>query len=123
MVTADLLKSGFDVLLPVSAASPYDLVVVRSGVFYRVQVKYAKKRNGRVSVAFHKVSLGGRKRGISRRLQGFDVAAIYCPDTRTCYYVERPSAGTMALRIDEPKNGQRRRVRKVQDLLVFPEAA
>jgi hypothetical protein len=40
-----------------------------------------------------------------------DVVCIYCPDTRSCYYIDpKQFAKSVSLRVKESRNGQHRNV-------------
>src|SRR5271166_3779408 len=87
MVTADLLSQGLEVLEPVSSCSPFDLVVLHNSRWFKVQVKYAAKKNGSIVARIRRAIVANSR--ITRRNANedeVDVAAIYCPDTRECYY-------------------------------------
>lgn len=115
IVTADLIKRGFDVMLPLSATLPFDLVIHKDSKFYRIQVKYRKILNGGINVSVTRAVITNNK--ISRQRIGIndiDILAIYCPDTDKIYYVYYKDISwvtTLKLRIIPPKNNQQYSVR------------
>lgn len=119
-ITADLLVKEFEVLLPYSPGSPFDLVAYKDNKFYKVQCKYRKAHNGIIVASFKRMTVNYRKQE-SRPLQEseMDVLAVYCPDTDICYYISfldcQPAKGKFHLRIAQPKNGQVQGVRFAQD--------
>ena len=119
----DLLEQGYAVLLPLTEHCPFDLVAYKEGEFRRVQVKYRSVgRFGTIDVKFstcwtdrhgtHTVSIDKGE---------VDVYCIYCPDTDNCYYLEPQSFGSSAsLRVETPKNSQRKRVHFADDYRRVP---
>lgn len=82
-VTADLIEQGFSILTPVSATSPFDLVVYNGKSYKRVQVKY---RTGNIlSVALKRNVIHKGKVKKSSKNNEVDVLAIYSPTTKRCY--------------------------------------
>lgn len=89
LVTADLIAKSFEILLPVSAITPYDLVAHRSGKFYRVQVKYRRNTHGFLNIDLRK-NIGGATK-VKRSgtiVSDVEIIAIYCPDTNKVYYLD-----------------------------------
>lgn len=117
VVTADLVKSGIDVMMPISEHLPFDLVAFDGESFHKVQVKYvAADRTGKLEVKLRKhVSHGGvyGKNRMARFTDGeIDVLAIYCPDTDLVYYVRSKDfpTGYVTLRLTPAKNSQKKGV-------------
>ena len=103
-VMADLLDQRYEIMLPVSASSPFDLAVLVEGRCLKVQVKYAAKKNCYVDVHTFR-NQGSRSPRRRFRKDEVDVVAVYCPDTRSCYYVWYSDFGShIRLRIDPIKN-------------------
>lgn len=104
--TADLIEQGWHVLLPVSSISPFDLVAYKDARFLRVQVKYAKIKHGTIR-ADCRVAIINRQRIVRRENQDIDVVCIYCPDNRTCYYVQyEKGRQSYSLRLHSTLNNQ-----------------
>lgn len=118
----DLLKQGrSEILVPYDSASPYDLVVVHAGKFYRVQVKYRALKNGSIYAPIRRASIGSRRRTLWRDNTEVDVICLYCPQTDACYYT-RPRKN-LTLRIVSSKNGQKRFIRQAEAFRTFPPEA
>jgi hypothetical protein len=97
---ADLMGQGFEVLLPVSHTSPFDLVAYRDGVFKRIQVKYRAASSGCVSAHFRRATVANGKATYRRMaVDEVDLMCIYCPDTDACYYV-LANIPSIQLRVD-----------------------
>jgi hypothetical protein len=122
-VTADLLSQGLEVLFPVSSCCPFDLAVLRGCELVKVQVKYAAKKNGCVEAKLGRAVIGGCGK-INRRSYlpvEVDVIAVYCPDTKDCYYVKSSLVGTwVRFRLDAPKNGYVTGIKMANEYRVFP---
>ena len=114
-VIAALTLHGKIVLLPLSDYQKYDLVVDDGGRFLRVQCKTGKLVNG--AVVFYPCSVDSRSergRCVRRGYGGHaDMFGVYCPDNAKCYLVPvgDVTTGQCCLRVDTPKNGQKRNIR------------
>lgn len=111
-VVADLLSNGLQVALPISEHLPFDCIVInQNGDMVRLSVKYRSvDRYGNINVAL-KSSWSNAKGCQSKQYdkQAFDATAIYCPETRVCYYVRNvdiDNQSTFTLRINKPKQAQ-----------------
>jgi len=119
--TADLIAKGWEVLLPVSATSPFDLVAHRHSKFLRVQVKYCSAGvAGGFEVRLRRAWIGA-KRTEWRRNTECDLVCAYCPDTRTCYYL-KPEACPIKLRIVPTLSGQQKGINWALHYTEIPEA-
>lgn len=88
LVTADLITRGFEILLPVSASSPYDMAIHKANKFYKVQVKYRENHRGYIDFELRRSNSSGKRRNHRRMLQNeVDLYAIFCPDTGKVYYI------------------------------------
>jgi len=121
-VAADLLERGYEVLEPVSQNCPYDLVTqnLETGEFYTVQVKFAQlEEDGKISTTFQRKSLGG-KENTRKTNEKFDIAAVYCPQLKKCYYIRTEEFGqSVTLRIESERN--RSMTRWADEFEDFPE--
>lgn len=107
-IIADLIEKQVSVSLPVSEHLQYDLIAEKNGVCKRVQVRYTQLVDGRIQPKLCTSwanSSGSHTR--YRKMEDYDVLAIYCPGTKECYYVSNEELQTMVrsftLRITEPK--------------------
>lgn len=121
MVIADLLSQGFEVLMPVSADSPFDVVAYKDGKFYRLQVKYREVKSGTVTACLRRViASSGKFRYSPLTESDVDFLVIYCPCTKGCYYIKRKEiSGSVTLRIEPALNGQAAGVRTAEDYKKF----
>lgn len=85
-VIANLIEQGWQVLTPVSSVSPFDVVAYRDGEFCRIQVKYSSAKNGKVVAGCRRQTITPRQITRARNFE-MDAVAIYCPDTKNCYYI------------------------------------
>ena len=83
LVSADMVRKGFYVAYVLNESCPYDLIVSIKGRCYRVQVKYSKKvkRKERKILQVSGICNSGKY-----KQNDFDIFAIYCPNTKQCYY-------------------------------------
>lgn len=111
-VHADLADRGFVVLFPATEHAPFDLVAYDGDEFFRVQVKYRTVYRGVLLVHFR--SVWADRHGVHQQpmeKRDVDVVAVYSPEARACFYLDPSNHGaSVALRLDEPANGQRRHV-------------
>lgn len=116
MVTADLIERGIPVFTPVSAASPFDLLIYHNDKYLRIQVKYRKMVNNIVKVVAERHTIV-KGRVVNTRINDeFDILAIYCPDTKTCYYINREDTSKhTVLRFTTPKNNQVKGIKLAKD--------
>lgn len=111
-VLAALLRAGKVVLRPFGDNQRYDLVIDENGQFVRVQVKSALLKKG--AVVFRTCSTHYHRGGKSRDYRGqADLFGVYCPIIDKVYLVlvDHVSTTEGALRIDLPKNGQKKGIR------------
>ena len=119
----DLFEQGFTVFVPLTEHCPFDLVAYRDGKFTRVQVKYRSvDRYGKFDVKF---STCWTDRNGTHTVpvdkDEIDLYCIYCPETDECYYLEPDKFGSNAsLRVEMPKNGQKRGVNFAADFRRAP---
>lgn len=122
-VIADLLSKGIQVCLPLSEHLPFDLVAVREdGTLLRVSVKYREMKNNSVLVHFRSVYSDSRGTHTKQIDKGqIDILAIYCPDTKTVYYVNPLHfEKSVTLRIENSINNQTKGVNFAKDFLLVP---
>ena len=115
-----LREAGYGVLMPFGENTRYDLVVERSATFRRVQCKTGRLHRGAVyfrtaSSYYHHPNPGTP----SKHYRGqIDTFAVYCPETAGVYLVPIAAVQTdrvAALRVEPPRNNQRRRIRFAAD--------
>jgi len=121
---ADLCAKGFLVCIPLSEHAPFDLVILKNGIFRKVQVKARTLTKGKLTVRFaHSYSdrLGVHTRKVD--LSSFDLYCIYCLDNDVCYYFESSKfnkRSTLSLRVNASKNNQEQHISWADDYREVP---
>ena len=115
----DLFEQGFTLFVPLTEHCPFDLVAYKDGEFRRVQVKFRSvDRFGKVDVKFSTswTDRHGTHTSPTDKNE-VDVYCIYCPETDECYYLrpEKFGSNVLSLRVEAPKNGQRRNIHFAAD--------
>lgn len=116
-ILAELVRRGFQVLVPFGVNQRYDLVLDLNGEFLRVQCKTGWLRSGVVTFSTRSVR-SNTKSTSTRDYKGeADLFLVHCPGTGRIYAVpvEEASIDYMRLRVDPPLNGQKRGVRWARD--------
>jgi hypothetical protein len=106
---------GIQVLIPFGGGLPFDLAaVVPDGGILRLQVKSGRVRSGCIEF---KVSSTDHGRGQMHYRGRADVIAVYVSTLRRVFMVPVDDCPLFAgsLRLDPPRNNQRRRVRLAED--------
>jgi PD-(D/E)XK endonuclease len=111
-----LREIGLAVLVPFGENTRYDLVIDDGSELRRVQCKTGRLRRG--AIVWNMCSHYGHHtnpRVVRRDYQGeVDCFGVYCPETAGVYLIpmtELPIRVRRALRVDPPKNGQRKFIR------------
>jgi hypothetical protein len=97
----------------------YDLIFDLRPELVRVQCKWARARGDVILIGCYtnrRTAHGLRRRTYSP--DEVDAFAIYCPDTRKCYYLpfdRVPPSGAMSLRLRQARNNQRVAVNWAED--------
>jgi hypothetical protein len=116
-ILAELIRRGYQVLLPFGTNQRYDLVLDMNGEFVRAQCKTGRLRKG--CVAFNTESVRTNTRGwLTRGYAGeAEIFLIYCPQTERIYAVpvEEAPASNGSLRVEETRNGQEQGIRWASD--------
>ena len=109
----EFLQAGYDALVPFGDGHPYDLVVSIDGAFLRVQCKTSWLAGGCLLFNAYATDHG---RGQGSYVGRADLFGVYLPPTRGVYIVPVGIVkNTCMLRIDPPRNNQRRRVRFAEE--------
>ena len=114
----DLFEQGFTIFVPLTEHCPFDLVAYKDGEFRSVQVKYRSlDQFGKVEVKF---STCWSDRNGTHTLpidkNEVDIYCVYCPEADECYYLRPDDFGSnVSLRVEMPKNGQRKGVNFAAD--------
>jgi hypothetical protein len=116
-ILAELVRRGYQVLVPFGTNQRYDLVLDMKGKFVRAQCKTGRLRNGTVAFSTTSVRSNTRQtffRGYSGEVELF---LVYCPETDGIYAVpvDEAPAGHAYLRVKPARNGQEERIRWARD--------
>ncbi len=107
IILAELLKAGYNALLPFGDNNRYDMVVDINGKFIRIQCKTGYLKNG--CVKFSTVSIYKGKNGTVKRpytKDEIDIIMVYSREYDKIYAisVNELAKGIMTLRVEKTKN-------------------
>jgi hypothetical protein len=116
VVMAVLTGVGYELYLPFGENTRFDLVADDGLRLLRVQCKTGRLRKGAVRFATCSSYAHHPNPKITRRdyLGQIDAFAVFCPDTSAVYLIPIeavPLRKEAALRVDPPRNNQRRKIR------------
>lgn len=124
-VILDLSIKEFNIFLPMSDHLPFDLIAYKDQQCYRIQVKYRKAKNNKIEVAFK--SVYSNKKGVVINHYDpdeVDYFAIYCPDTKDCYYVRFDgSAKSLTFRIGGQSDRKEKNVHYAEEYQLEPRTS
>lgn len=123
VVLDEMLRRGFEVLVPWASDLAYDLVVsAPGGPFLRVQCKSGRERDGCVAFNSRSTDHGRGQRDYVGRA---DVFAVWCPTLDRVFVLPVDEAGRSLtlLRLRPTRNNQARRVRLAADHTIDAWAA
>lgn len=109
-IASDLAKRGYQVMFPFGEYGDWDLLIMRTGTFERVQVKYSTSDGQilKVRARCHSVHAGSVTKTVMYSQATIDWLGVYDATTDICYYIPASqltgSSGEMYLRLAEPKN-------------------
>jgi len=110
-----LRQKGLAVLVPFGENTRYDLVIDDGCALRRVQCKTGRLRGGAVTWNMCSHGHHANPRQVRRDYAGeVDEFAVYCPETGGVYLIpmtDLPIRVRGALRVDPPKNNQRKFIR------------
>lgn len=101
-VILDLTQKGYEVYLPVSEHGLVDIVALKDGIPYRLQVKYSSDGSVR-NYTVH--SKSGKNIRTTYKSDDFDFYAVYLSEVDFVAYVPQ-NLGGVIFRFDESKNGK-----------------
>lgn len=108
LVISDLLKNGFLPHTPLVNNCPYDILVTKGTIRFRVQVKYRSIQRGAVEVTMRR----NTNRGYEDYKDTYDILALVT-DGGLIAYLHREEIGkSVCLRITRSKNNQTKHVKK-----------
>jgi hypothetical protein len=112
-ILSELLKRGYQVLVPSGVRQRYDMVLDCDGRFLKVQCKMGRLRDGAIQFSARSVqpnTRGTRARGYSGEVNLF---IVYCPENQGVYGIPANAVpnSAMYLRVEPPRNQQCKGVR------------
>jgi PD-(D/E)XK endonuclease len=117
---AALRETGAALYVPFGENTRCDLIVDHDGELIRVQCKTGRLREG--AIRFAVCSCYGHHRNPGRARRSYegqvDFFGVYCPETAGVYMIpidDVPLKATAYLRIETPRNNQRKRIRFAAD--------
>lgn len=113
-VQAKLIEMEHQIFVPISSASPYDLIVLIGNEFKKVQVKYVTSKNNCITISTRRAIRNGNAKYCTNT--DIDILAIYCPCTNECYFLYKDTyIEAVSLRLTIPKNNQIKNIRMAND--------
>jgi hypothetical protein len=116
-ILSELVRRGYQVLLPFGQNQRYDLVLDIEGSFLRVQCKTGRLRNGCVMFSAKSIRSNTRRAVLRDYAGDIELFIVHCPETDGIYAipVDEATRTQGTLRIDPTANGQDKRVRWARD--------
>jgi hypothetical protein len=115
-IIGELVRRGYQVVVPFGQNQRYDLVLDLGSSFLRVQCKTGRLRNGCIEFKAHSVRVNTRRTFIRDYNGEVELFMVHCPETGGIYAIPVDEARTHGtLRIDPTANGQSKRVRWARD--------
>ena len=118
-ILADLMDHDIHVALPISEHLPFDCIAISSDLqMKRVSVKFRNMHKNTLSVKLK--SVWSDRHGTHIKIHdktSYDCIAVYCPNTRSCYYVrmDEIEGFDLLLRISPAKNHQVKHIKYAED--------
>ena len=111
---SELLKCGYNVLIPFGGGSRYDVVIEVNKQFKSIQVKTGKISNGIIHFNTCSNNKGYKRKSYHDEV---DFLGIYCPDNNKCYImpVKMTGQSSSSLRLSPPKSKGRGDFRYAKD--------
>ena len=114
-IAETLVERGFGISFVFNTESPIDLIALDGPNTYRIQVKYAKAKDGHISFSCTK-GVGRKQNYLENE---FDFYGVYCPDTNKCYFLKNiGDRNRISLTIKTKIYNSS--VKFVEDYLLFP---
>jgi hypothetical protein len=119
---AALTEQGFNVALPITEHSKYDLIIEKNGILKTVQVRYTTPKNDVLHIKLR--SCWNDKQGVHTTLRekgDYNILAAFNPITKIVYFInddEFTNTSGINLRLSPPKNNQLNKIRLAKDYLL-----
>ena len=116
-ILAELVRRGYEVLVPFGTNQRYDLVLDLGGEFVRAQCKTGRLRNGAVVFASRSIRSNTRTTFFRDYVGEAEVFLVHCPETGEIYAVpvDEAAHGYCSLRVEPTRNGQAAGIRWARD--------
>ena len=108
LIVADLLRHGFQPHMPVTHNCPYDILVTKGTMRFRVQVKYRKTYKGKVELTMRRQVIGG----YVPYDNDYDIIAVVTGYNKIAYLTKYEVNKTVVLRVNKARNNQVKGVRE-----------
>lgn len=116
IVLSAYLRSGFQVSIPFSSLTAYDLIVDTGKRLLKIQAKTAWVRQGCLNYHGRRRVGGGYSNRRAYEIGEIDFFAVYCPQTNSLFVVPAEGHGKAGvLRIKPTKNNQKKMIRWAED--------
>jgi PD-(D/E)XK endonuclease len=115
-VIQEALKKGYQISIPFSHNSRYDLVLEKNDALLKVQVKYIKNIKGVLRVPL-RCSKAYKPRTYEKN--DFDILIVYSPDLNKTFCIDyevlKDNTTYLVLRLEKSKNGQKKNILWAKD--------
>jgi len=108
LVAADLLKNGYQPHMPMTNNCPYDILVTKGTIRFRVQVKYRSISKGAVEVTMRRST----QAGYVHYEDDYDILAIVTDNQKIAYLHKSELDISVRLRVTKSKNNQKKNIRE-----------
>jgi hypothetical protein len=108
LIVADLLRHGFQPHMPVTHNCPYDILVTKGTMRFRIQVKYRKTYKGKVELTMRRQVTGG----YVPYDNDYDIIAVVTGYNKIAYLTKYEVKKTVVLRVNKARNNQVKGVRE-----------
>jgi hypothetical protein len=119
-IIAKLTELGHNMSTPIGDNLRYDLILDIDNALYRIQIKTGRYKDGSMKFA---TCSNGRCNGDNiwyNYKKQIDYFAIYCPELDSCYVISVDDVPDTecSLRIDPPKNNQKKGITWAKDFVL-----
>jgi hypothetical protein len=116
-ILGELVRRGYQVLVPFGTNQRYDLVLDINGEFVRAQCKKGRLRSGAIRFAARSTRVNTQHIFFRGYRGEIEIFLVYCPEIDQIYAVPVDEASTCEtyLRVDPAQNGQTKGIRWARD--------
>ena len=116
---AEFARKGWDIFFPFGEDSPIDFLAHKKGKFVKIQVKCSNPKNGALTCKLRSTNNWQNKKYHKNEIDFF---AFYDYINKKGYLISLKEVENMSeikMRIDAPKNSQKKKIRYAKDYLYF----